>query len=108
MALLDDLGVGLDLATCAATGTTDDLAYVSPRSGRAVSRPAGAPYHDRLLALPPFLLPDRPTGGNARVTPADVAAGLALTGHFLTTRVFGPRGLELPGARGRLLRQSVR
>src|SRR5581483_6801304 len=56
LALLDELGFGLDLASCAATGRTSDLIYVSPRSGRAVSAEAGEPYKDRLLALPPFLL----------------------------------------------------
>ena len=54
--LLDELGFGLDLSRCAATGATDDLDYVSPRTGRAVSRAAGAPYKERLLALPAFLL----------------------------------------------------
>src|SRR3954469_16881368 len=54
--LLQDLGFGLDLSRCAATGSTDDLVYVSPRTGRAVSRAAGEPYHDRMLPLPPFML----------------------------------------------------
>lgn len=54
MVLLDELGFGLDLASCAATGKTADLSYVSPKSGRAVSAAAGEPYRDRLLALPPF------------------------------------------------------
>ncbi|MBX9926171.1 MAG: DNA repair protein RecO [Hyphomicrobiaceae bacterium] len=108
LALLDELGVGLDLETCAATGSSDDLAYVSPKSGRAVSRGAGDPYRERLLILPPFLQATRPTGANARVLPGDVSAGLRLTGHFLETRVLAPRGAELPDARDRLLRQSER
>src|SRR5579863_10475985 len=60
--LLRGLGFGLDLARCAVTGATEDLAYVSPRSGRAVSRGAGLPYHDKLLPLPGFLWRDMPAG----------------------------------------------
>ncbi|HOV04534.1 MAG TPA: DNA repair protein RecO [Hyphomicrobiales bacterium] len=66
MALLDELGFGLDLSECAATGLTEDLVWVSPRSGRAVSRAAGAPYADKLLALPAFLAgPGAPKGAGA-------------------------------------------
>ncbi len=73
---------------------------MSPRSGRAVSRTAGQPWADRLLALPPFLLADdaAPEGG-APPTPADVEAGFALTGHFLRRDLYEPRGLPLPAAR---------
>lgn len=92
--LLQDLGFGLDLSKCAATGTTDDLVWVSPRTGRAVSRQAGEPYRDRLLALPPFLLSAQ---GGLRA--GDVAAGLALTGHFLEAFIFGPLNRPLPPAR---------
>ncbi|HJU32181.1 MAG TPA: DNA repair protein RecO [Hyphomicrobiaceae bacterium] len=98
MALLDELGFGLDLAACAATGQTADLVYVSPKSGRAVSAAAGEPYKDRLLALPDFL---RERG--ADVTEEDVRAGFALTGHFLEARVLRPRDLQMPGPRNRLL-----
>jgi DNA repair protein RecO (recombination protein O) len=108
LALLDELGFGLDLSACAATGSRDDLIYVSPKSGRAVSRAAGEPYRDKLLALPPFLSADRPTGANARITVEDLAAGLALTGYFLDMRVLSARGMALPEARDRLLRQTVR
>jgi DNA repair protein RecO (recombination protein O) len=99
LALLDELGFGLDLATCAATGGTEDLVYVSPRSGRSVSRDAGEPYKDRLLPLPSFL------GGKTTLdtTCADVAAGFALTGHFLATRVLGPRDAAMPEGRQRML-----
>jgi DNA repair protein RecO (recombination protein O) len=102
LALLDELGFGLDLTSCASTGSRDELCYVSPKSGRAVSQQAGAPYHNRLLTLPAFLTPDRPTGGNATVTPGDIAAGLALTGHFLNERVFAARDQAVPDARARL------
>ena len=95
--LLDALGFGLDLTHCAATGTTDDLVYVSPRSGRAVSRAGGAAYKERLLALPPFLL-----GSQNAVTSADIVAGLKLTGYFLNERVLVPHGREIPAARLRL------
>jgi DNA repair protein RecO (recombination protein O) len=93
MGLLDELGFGLDLATCAATGQSDDLHFVSPRSGRAVSRLAGLPYGDRLFELPGFL------GGQAVTKPDDVIAGLRLTGHFLERHVFGPRAIAMPQAR---------
>jgi DNA repair protein RecO (recombination protein O) len=108
LALLEELGFGLDLTTCAASGVSADLIYVSPRSGRAVSRAAGAPYHDRLLALPAFLTADRPSGANAIVTTSDIAQGLAMTGHFLLARVFGPRDLPVPDARARLADLLVR
>jgi DNA repair protein RecO (recombination protein O) len=92
--LLEELGFGLDLTRCASTGSTDDLIYVSPKSGRAVSRAAGEPYKDRLLALPPFMLSAQ--GGLA---PGDIGAGLDLTGHFLEQFVFGPLNRPLPPAR---------
>jgi DNA repair protein RecO (recombination protein O) len=98
LALLADLGFGLDLSTCAATGTNDDLAFVSPKSGRAVSASAGEPYRDRLLALPDFLLKAQREPGVG-----EIAAGLALTGYFLDRHVLGPHGKSLPLARGRLL-----
>jgi DNA repair protein RecO (recombination protein O) len=99
LALLDELGFGLDLASCAATGTSTDLVYVSPKSGRAVSSEAGEPYKDRLLALPAFL-----RGSVAgTVSREDVLAGFALTGHFLESRVLRPRDMQMPDARGRLL-----
>ena len=99
LALLEELGFGLDLTACAATGAKTDLQYVSPKSGRAVSAAAAEPYKDRLLALPQFLLGTVPAG----VTAADVAAGLALTGHFLLQRVLRPRDQAMPETRMRLL-----
>jgi DNA repair protein RecO (recombination protein O) len=92
--LLADLGFGLDLSKCAVTGLVDDLVYVSPRTGRAVSAAAGAAYRERLFALPPFLLSSQ--GG---LGAGDVAAGLAITGHFLERFVFAPFNRPLPPAR---------
>lgn len=99
LSLLQDLGFGLDLATCAATGTRDDLAYVSPKSGRAVCRSAGEPYRDRLLVLPDFLRDDPD-----HVGPEDLADGFRLAEHFLLRDVFTPRGLAMPDARQAYLR----
>jgi DNA repair protein RecO (recombination protein O) len=98
LALLDEMGFGLDLGTCAATGAAADLIYVSPRSGRAVSAEAGEPYKDRLLALPAFLR-GGPAGAVGR---DDILAGLALTGYFLDARALAPHGLQMPEARSRL------
>ncbi|HEY5071099.1 MAG TPA: DNA repair protein RecO [Caulobacteraceae bacterium] len=92
--LLEDLGFGLDLSKCTVTGSTDDLIYVSPRTGRAVSAQAGEAYKDRLLALPSFLL-----SAQGRLRPGDIAAGLALTGLFLERFVFAPLNRPLPPAR---------
>ena len=99
--LLRELGFGLDLSHCAVTGRTDDLAYVSPRSGRAVSRDAAAEYRNRLLALPAFL-----AGGSGADDPPskeDISAGLSLTGYFLEHHVLTPSGNRIPAARLRLL-----
>jgi len=101
--MLQELGFGLDLSECAATGTSQDLAYVSPRSSRAVSREAGEPYADKMLALPGFLL-----DATAPLSEADIAAGFALTGYFLERDVLAPHGLKMPAARGRLLDLLVR
>ena len=92
--LLADLGFGLDLSRCAVTGSTDDLVYVSPRTGRAVSAAAGAAYRDRLFSLPRFLLSSQ--GGLER---GDIGDGLRITGHFLERFVFGPLSRPLPPAR---------
>jgi len=98
MMLLQDLGFGLDLSTCAATGAETDLAFVSPRSGRAVSRQAGEAYGDRLLKLPRFLVEEE-----ADASPQDVVTGFALTGHFLERHVLQPHGQSLPQSRERLI-----
>jgi DNA repair protein RecO (recombination protein O) len=100
--LLAALGFGLDLARCAVTGTNEDLVYVSPRTGRAVSRESGAPYRDKLLPLPGFLWRDAPAD------PADIVAGLVLTRHFLLHHLLEPQGGRLPEARERLLERMRR
>ncbi len=100
LGLLDDLGFGLDLESCAATGSNDDLAYVSPKSGRAVSRSAGEPYGDRLLRLPRFLL--EPASAEPAAA-GDLADAFRLTGYFLSRHVFEPRGVEPPEARARFI-----
>ena len=101
MGLLDELGFGLDLSCCAGTGATANLDYVSPKSGRAVSREAGEPYKEKLLALPAFLLPDN--GQNSTPTPTDVADGFRLTGYFLNKNIWSPRDMQPPAARDRLI-----
>jgi DNA repair protein RecO (recombination protein O) len=120
--MLSELGFGLDLETCAATGTHTELAYVSPKSGRAVSRVAGEPWQDRLFRLPAFLRePDVDVGpvgilaavagdvaandvtvsapGANDITLADLADGFAITGFFLQRHVFEPRGVAMPETR---------
>ncbi|MBJ3785408.1 DNA repair protein RecO [Devosia sediminis] len=97
LALLDDLGFGLDLETCAATGLTEDLTHVSPKSGRAVSRAAAEPYKDRLLPLPSFLH----ARGNA--SPDDLRAAFRLSGHFLDMYVWSQRQLDPPATREKLI-----
>ena len=124
--MLAELGFGLDLARCAVTGGTADLVYVSPKSGRAVSRTAGEAWQDRLLALPAFLAPSQPSPASAgesgaerrgrelivrdreEVSPDELAAGFALTGFFLARHLFEPRGLALPGSRAHFLNAVLR
>ncbi|MGH6948544.1 MAG: DNA repair protein RecO [Kiloniellales bacterium] len=101
LALLAELGFGLDLASCAAGGDNDALAYVSPRSGRAVSLAAGEPYRERLLVLPRFL------AGGGHGGAEEVAQGLKLTGFFLERHVFASHHKPLPVARLRLLEQRL-
>ncbi len=95
LAVLNDLGFGLDLSECAATGSRDDLVYVSPKSGRAVCRAAGAPYGDRLLALPGFLAPQRARAADGGA----LADAFRLTSFFLNRHVYEPRGLAVNTAR---------
>lgn len=99
---LAELGFGLDLAACAATGVKDDLVFVSPRSGRAVSRAAGEPYREKLMRLPVFLCQGHQQGQEsetAPLAPGDLVDAFTLTGFFLERHAFAPRGLPLPEAR---------
>ena len=108
--MLSELGFGLDLESCAATGATAELVYVSPKSGRAVSREAGQPWRDKLLRLPAFL----GEGEQTEEPPAahgpsagDLADAFAMTGFFLSRHVLEPRGLSLPDARGSFVNAVV-
>lgn len=94
--VLAELGYGLDLSACAITGAETGLAYVSPRTGRAVAREAAGLWEKRLLRLPGFLI-----GGNS-AGPADWHDGLRLTGHFLARDAFGHQHRPLPAARDAL------
>jgi DNA repair protein RecO (recombination protein O) len=101
--LLAELGFGLDLGECAATGEAGELIYVSPKSGRAVSRAAGEPWKTQLLVLPGFL-----NGRGNGMSPEDIVAGFTLTEFFLLRRVYEPRGLALPEARVAFLASVAR
>lgn len=102
--LLSELGFGLDLSQCAATGTVGDLAYVSPKSGRAVSRGAGDPWRDKLMPLPHFLLEDREEKPSA----TDVTNGFEITGFFLARHLYEPRGIPMPDARRQFISAILR
>lgn len=95
--LLDELGFGLDLQSCASTGVTADLTHVSPKSGRAVSRAAAEPYKNRLLPLPSFL------SGRGNASPEDVRTAFRLTGHFLDMHLWSTRRLPHPPTRDPLI-----
>lgn len=97
--LLAETGFGLDLTHCAATGATDDLIYVSPKSGRAVSRDAGAPYHDKMLALPRFLRDEH----DQSASDDELKSGLTLTAYFLEHWLFDALHRKMPAARLRLI-----
>lgn len=97
LGLLTALGFGLDLSACAATGVLEDLVYVSPKSGRAVSADAGRAYHDRMLTLPMFL-----TGNGKHPATEDIIAGMDLTAFFLNRHVLRPHERTLPDSRERL------
>ncbi len=103
MLMLSELGFGLDLESCAATGATRDLIYVSPKSGRAVSRDAGEPWRDRMLPLPAYIDSDY----EGPVSASDIDDGFKLTGFFLARHVLEPRGVTLPDARAHFI-QAVR
>jgi DNA repair protein RecO (recombination protein O) len=98
LGLLHELGFGLDLERCAATGSNQMLAFVSPKTGRAISLEAGEPYRERLLRLPPFL-----TGAGGTPEPADIIDALTLTGYFMERHLLAPRGLSMPEGRMMIL-----
>src|SRR5262249_51735520 len=106
LAMLAELGFGLDLSNCAATGTTKDLIYVSPKSGNAVSRAAGDPWRDKLLRLPGFLRDDASEPGTP--TDDDLRAGFELTGLFLLRHVLEPRGQMHSDARAGFIAAVMR
>ena len=101
VALLSELGFGLDLSACAATGERETLAYISPRTGRAVSRLAGEPYKDRLLPLPRFLTGKYDMNDDALAE--EIRLALRVTGHFLDRHVWGLANRPEPPARTRLI-----
>jgi DNA repair protein RecO (recombination protein O) len=103
MQMLTELGFGLDLEQCASTGATEDLIYVSPKSGRAVSREAGEPWADRMLRLPDFLRDQ-----DAVPAGRDLADGFALTGFFLARHVLEPRGQALTDERAHFIAALTR
>ncbi|HMN74230.1 MAG TPA: DNA repair protein RecO [Rhodoblastus sp.] len=106
LAVLAELGFGLDLENCAATGAREDLVFVSPKSGRAVSRSAGAPYADRLLPLPDFIGRE---AGAGRASADEWEAGFRLAGHFLRRDLFEPRGMtEAMASRDLFAREARR
>ena len=98
LALLEELGFGLDLSRCAATGATDALVYVSPKTGKAVSREAGLPWEAKMLALPAFLAPNPEVDLPALIGP-QIVQGFSLAQYFLGRHVWEPRGLRPPDAR---------
>lgn len=102
--VLEELGFGLDLLACTATGAHEELVYVSPKSGRAVSRAAGAPWHDKLLALPAFLRP----GSGIPVDRPALEDAFRLSGFFLDRSVYEPRGIPQPEARAAFLAALAR
>jgi DNA repair protein RecO (recombination protein O) len=104
LAVLNDLGFGLDLTECAATGVREDLAFVSPKSGRAVCRAAGMPWADKMLALPPFLT----TGALIAADRESLSAAFRLTGFFLHRHVYEPRGIEIAAARDGFMQAALK
>lgn len=103
LALLEELGFGLDLSQCASTGTREALTWVSPKSGRAVSEEAGKPWADRLLTLPGFLNRHQPEWGT--VPPSgEIMDGFRLSGFFLDRHIYGPRAIDHPPERAGFIR----
>ncbi|MBV1706521.1 MAG: DNA repair protein RecO [Hyphomicrobiales bacterium] len=101
LALLRELGFGLDLSACALTGSREHLAFVSPRTGRAVTAEAGLPWAGKLLRLPDFMARSQALGAAGQVSGTELADAFRLTAHFLDQNIYGPRGQEVPMARRR-------
>ncbi len=101
--MLAELGFGLDLSTCALTGVSEDLVYVSPKSGRAVARAAGEPWRDRLLPLPAFLLEEEEEADADQVNDA-----FRLLEHFLVRDVLAPRGLAIGASRSAFQAEAMK
>lgn len=104
LAVLNDLGFGLDLTECAATGQRHDLAFVSPKSGRAVSREAGAPWAEKMFPLPGFLRGEE----RERATRESLTDAFRLTAHFLHRHVYDPRGLAMPSSREGFMQAALK
>ena len=104
--MLAECGFRLDVEKCAATGASDGLAFVSPRTGRAVSAEAGAPWRDRLLPLPPFMREGAPLENDP--SDQDLADGFRMTGFFLERDLFAPRGEPLPDSRRAFLAAAAK
>ena len=107
LALLEELGFGLDLTQCAASGSRENLLYVSPKSGRAVSAEAGKPWSDKMLPLPTFLL-ERSMPRIDGAGRDDITSGFELTSYFLDKHVHGPRGITVPPERNSLIRAVIK
>ena len=107
LALLEELGFGLDLETCASTGQTHELAYISPKSGRAVSQSAGQPWADKMLLFPAFL--NKHEEGWGIVPQADqIEQGFRLSSFFLDRHIYAPRGMKHPDERNGFIKAIMR
>ena len=107
LALLEELGFGLDLETCASTNQTYELAYVSPKSGRAVSQSAGQPWANKMLPLPAFL--NKHEEGWGIVPQAEqIKQGFALSSFFLERHIYSPRGMKQPDERQGFIKATTK
>lgn len=95
LSMLNELGFGLDLSKCASTGSREELVYISPKSGRAVSASAGAPWKDKLFRYPNFLV----EGSVAAATRSELRDAFEITNHFFDRHIYGPRAIEQPMSR---------